>query len=174
MNYVLVMTEGKVELEFLKLLQDRNLLIFEEKSLLFEDMYHARQLDGKLLNYIQQTSFDSKIIIYRIGDKMTDELKISPKLIKTKIESQVKVCTLPEFEILLIINENLKKEFDKSQKKASEFIKSKFKTNTKQSGFVSKYFGSMSDAEIINLLKRYSELKKKPKDCLTLYDLIKK
>ena len=90
MNYVLVMTEGKVELEFLKLLQDRNLLIFEEKSLLFEDMYHARQLDGKLLNYIQQTSFDSKIIIYRIGDKMTDELKISPKLIKTKIESQVK------------------------------------------------------------------------------------
>ena len=52
MNYVLVMTEGKVELEFLKLLQDSNLLIFEEKSLLFEDMYHARQLDGKLLNYI--------------------------------------------------------------------------------------------------------------------------
>ena len=31
MNYVLVMTEGKVELEFLKLSQDRNLLIFEEK-----------------------------------------------------------------------------------------------------------------------------------------------
>lgn len=171
------MTEGTCEQEFLNILLERNLLKFTKDDLLMDKIYHARQIEGQILGFIQALNPKSGVIIYRVGDKMKERLKIPSQLMKEKIISEIKICTLPEFEILLILNEGLYEEYLKSKSnfKPSEFYKKKNKSFNKTRKYVNDYFSPMSNEEIIDLINLYV-LKRShshKKDELTLKELLK-
>lgn len=73
--------------------------------------FHARQLASPILIPILN-QYHGEIIIYRIGDKMNDKLKIN-KEYKEFIKGQYRFCAKPELEILLIIVENKLNAFKK-------------------------------------------------------------
>lgn len=177
MNYILLMTEGTCEQEFLNVLLERNLLKFSKDDLLMDKIYHARQIEGEILGFIQALNPSNGVIIYRVGDKMKDKLRIPPQLMKEKIKDEIKICTLPEFEILLILNDDYYEEYLKSKSnfKPSEFYKRKNKSFNKSRIFINDYFSSMSNEEIIELINLYV-LKRShshKKDELTLKELLK-
>ncbi len=157
MNYILIMTEGSDELAFVNVLLNKGILKFKREELLMEDIYHARQITGELIGYIQLLPYEDTVSIYRIGDKMTDELTIPKSILKSKISGKYDISTTPEFEILFILNEGLYKEYlkTKSTKKPSVFYKEHNKEYKKQSEFVREYFENMSTKEIISLIKLY-------------------
>lgn len=157
MNYILIMTEGTTELAFLDVLLEKNILKFDKKELLMEEMYHSRQIDGEIIGYIQILSYQDKVFIYRVGDGLKDKLTIPTTILPEKIAGIIDVSTTPEFEILFILNENLYDEFlkVKSNIKASSFYKIHNKQYKKQYKFVYEYFSKMSNEEIINLIDLY-------------------
>lgn len=177
MNYKLIMTEGQDELAFINVLLKKNLLIFKKEELLMEQIFHKRQIDGELIGYIQGLGSKDTVDIYRVGDKLSDKLKIPHAILSHKIAHKFNICTLPEFEILFILNENYFDEFIKvkSKKSASEFYKEKNKKYRKQSNYVKQYFEEMSEKEIIDLICLY--VKKHGRvhndDQLTLKEIIK-
>ena len=108
---------------------------------------------------------------------MKDKLKIPSQLMKEKIKNEIKICTLPEFEILFILNENLYDEYlkSKSSLKPSEYYKKKNKSFNKTRKFVNDYFSTLSNEEIIDLINLYV-LKRShshKKDELTLKEILK-
>ena len=177
MNYKLIMTEGPNELVFINVLLKKNLLIFKKEDLLMEQAFHKRQIDGELIGYIQGLPNGDTVDIYRVGDKLSDKLKIPRSILSGKIEKEIKICTLPEFEILFILNEKLFDEYKKvkSKKSPSEFYKEKNNEYKKQSTFVKRYFEEMQNSEIVNLILLYVKKhgKSHDKDQLTLEELLK-
>lgn len=151
------MTEGSDELAFINVLLDRKILKFKREELLMEDIYHARQINGVLVGYIQLLPASDTVSIYRIGDKLSDDLTIPKNILKSKIRGKFDISTTPEFEILFILNEGLYDEYMKvkSSKKPSVFYKEHNKKYKKQASFVKEYFESMTDEEIISLIKLY-------------------
>ena len=101
---ILIMCEGPNELKIINLLLDNGKLKFTRDDLLDMRPFHARQLTSPQLKPALD-AYHGEIAIYRIGDKMTDSLKI-PKELLLSIKSQAKFCTKPELEMLLIIAEN--------------------------------------------------------------------
>ena len=85
--------------------------------------------------------------IYRVGDKLSDRLRIPQTIMSGKINNRLKVCTLPEFEILFILNEGLYDEYlkVKTDEKPSIFYKKINHHYKKQSTFVRQYFSDMSN-----------------------------
>lgn len=156
MKSILIMTEGPSEKTFLDLLLRRNLLCFRKEDLFYHEIYFSRQIKGMLLANLESLSMQDKVVIIRVGDKMSDSLKIPP-LIKPKIEREIKVCTLPEFEILMILKEDKWMEYqkNKSKEKPSDFIKVILPGYRKKSIQVLEYFSKLTDDEILNLLNDY-------------------
>lgn len=177
MNYKLLMTEGSDEKAFLEVLKEKNLLCFSEEELLMDGIYHKRQMDTQIKAYLQQLPCKDSVDIYRVGDKLTDEIRIPQSVSTSKIRAKYKVCTLPEFEILLILYEGLYGEFlkQKSKKKPSEFYKEKHKDYHKQVSYITDYFSEMSDNQIKDLIHLYVKERGNThkKDQLTLNVLIK-
>ncbi len=151
MNYILIMTEGNTELAFLNVLLEKGILKFSTEELLMEKIYHSRQIDGEIKGYIQQVDYKDKVFIYRVGDKLSDKLTIPSSILPEKIGGVIDISTTPEFEVLFLLNEDLYDEFlkVKSTVKASEFYKMNHKGYGKQSKFVTNYFDTMTNEEII-------------------------
>lgn len=104
----LILTEGTDEKALFDLLLSRGLLKFKKDDLLFNEIHHGRQLKymPKQVTAIQMLPNQEKVKIIRIGDKLNDVFQI-PKDLRMKIDSSCEdYHTTPEFEILLIINEN--------------------------------------------------------------------
>ena len=122
-----------------------------------EDVYHARQITGELIGYIQLLPSGDTVSIYRIGDKLSDKLIVPTNIMSEKIKDKYDISTTPEFEVLFLLNENLYDDYlkVKSIKKPSEFYKEHNKNYKKQSSFVKKYFESMTNDEIIKLIELY-------------------
>lgn len=156
MNYILIMTEGKTELAFLNVLLEKNILKFEKEELLMEEIYHSRQIDSEIKEYIQLLDYGNKVI-YRVGDGLKDKLSIPPSILPEKIAGKMDISTTPEFEMLFILNENLYDEYlkVKSNVKASSFYKKHNKKYKKQYDFIYEYFLKMSNKKIINLIDLY-------------------
>ena len=76
MNYKLIMTEGTVELSFLEVLLEKDLLMFNKDELLAEKIFHQRQINGEVMGFIQMLPMSDSVTIYRVGDKLSDALKI--------------------------------------------------------------------------------------------------
>ena len=157
MNYILIMTEGNNELAFVNVLLEKGILKFKKEELLMEDVYHARQITGELMGYIQLLPSGDTVSIYRIGDKLSDKLIVPTNILSEKIKDKYDISTTPEFEVLFLLNENLYDDYlkVKSIKKPSEFYKEHNKNYKKQSSFVKKYFESMTNDEIIKLIELY-------------------
>lgn len=158
MNYILIMTEGNTELALLNVLLEKGILKFSTEELLMEKIYHSRQIDGEIKGYIQQVDYKDKVFIYRVGDKLSDKLTIPSSILPEKIGGVINISTIPEFEVLFLLNEDLYDEFlkVKSTVKASEFYKMHHKGYNKQSKFVTNYFDAMTNEEIISLIDLYS------------------
>lgn len=142
MNYILIMTEGNNELAFVNVLLEKGIFKFKKEELLMEDVYHARQITGELMGYIQLLPSGDTVSIYRIGDKLSDKLIVPTNIMSEKIKDKYDISTTPEFEVLFLLNENLYDDYlkVKSIKKPSEFYKEHNKNYKKQSSFVKKYF----------------------------------
>lgn len=155
----MIMTEGSDELAFVNILLSKGILKFKKEELLMEDVYHARQITGELVSYIQMLPGEDTVSVYRIGDKLTDELIIPKSILKSKISGKYDISTMPEFEILFILNEGLYEEYLKSKsiKKPSVFYKERNKKYKKQSSFVTEYFESMAGDDIVSLLRLYAK-----------------
>ena len=82
------MCEGPNELKIVNLLLDNGKLKFTRDDLLDMRPFHARQLTSPQLKPALD-AYHGEIAIYRIGDKMTDSLKI-PKELLLSIKSQAK------------------------------------------------------------------------------------
>jgi transcription antitermination factor NusG len=167
------MTEGSDELAFINVLIDKNLLKFNKEMLLDDRAFHSRQIVSPIKEYIQQLKPNDTVSIYRVGDKMSDKLFIPKDLNRNKIKDIFNVKTLPEFEILFLLNENLFESYCKVKSiyKPSTFFKIKNPKYNKQSIFVTEYFSNLDSDQIINLLRKYEKIKKHDKH-LSLIDLI--
>ncbi len=154
------MTEGTCEKALLDILLSRNMLIYNYDDLLYQQIFHARQINNQLLEMINQLPVGESLSIVRVGDKLDDTLDLTE--IELLVKESLKVCIKPEFEILHILNENLFKEFMKvkSKKKACDFYSEK-NAEYKKSYVVNKqYFDKLNDEELISLIKLY-DIKRK-------------
>ncbi len=151
------MTEGSDELAFINVLLEKKILKFRREELLMEDVYHARQINGVLVGYIQLLPSEDTVSIYRIGDKLSDDLTIPKSILKGKRNGKYDISTTPEFEILFILNEGLYEEYlkVKSVEKPNVFYKKHNKNYKKQASFVKDYFSVMTNEEIVSLIDLY-------------------
>ncbi len=176
MKYIL-MCEGKNELTVLNLLLGHDKLIITPNELLGLVPYQARQLDKSPQILGMMNIYTEDVIIYRIGDKMTDELRI-PKQIKKRVIREEKYCTLPELEILLIISEEKYNEYIKQKSKITpkKFAKMYIKCNRMRydnsSLFYEKYYQDID--KLVQAIQQYSVLHKThKKDEHYLIELLK-
>ena len=79
MNQYLIMCEGTNELAIINMLIDSGKMCFTRKDLLNREAYFARQLNNPVISSAIKT-YNDKIVIIRIGDKLSDELKIPKDL----------------------------------------------------------------------------------------------
>ena len=176
MKYYLIMTEGNTEKTFLEILSDRNLLKYKKDELLYHKIFQLRQIDNATIHKIYALPKDSSLVIIRVGDTLSDELKI-PNEIKYIFKGKtIDVCTKPEFEILMIINDGLYEDYlkVKSITKPSRYYTKKNKKYDKSSEYTKKYFNNLTDKEIIDLVKEEHKLRNKAnrKSAFTLKYLI--
>lgn len=173
----LILLEGNTEKAFIEVLMDKGMLKISADDMLDIRPHQKRQIDTYLLALIRQLDPEDKVRIIKIGDKMSDKLRI-PKDIVDKIESQEKYCTKPEFEMLLIIAEGLVKEYEKvkSTRKAKPFVKANITYNktryTNSSKWIKAYFDAKSKEEIVMILKEYKRIKKHAPNELYLSNLV--
>lgn len=164
MNYWLIITEGSTEKALLDVLLNKGLLRFEKTELIYHQIFHARQLDQAMIQRIRNTGHGNTVSILRLGDKLSDKLKLKSKELESgKITEIIKVCIKPEFEILMILNEGLYGEYFKKKSKMHpcEFYQSKNPKYRKQPEYVTKYFESMTKEEILALINIYDQKRKK-------------
>lgn len=174
---ILIMCEGPNELKIVNLLLDNDKLKFNRDGLLDMRPFHARQLTSPQLKPALD-AYHGDIEIYRIGDKMSDTLKI-PKELSPFIKSQRKFCTKPELEILLIIGEQLVREFEKvkSKQKPKDFCKQNIAYKNRKydnsTDFYDVYYSDRIDALTTAITEYHRTHGKHKNDEGYLYDLLK-
>lgn len=174
----LIMCEGPNELEIINMLLEHDKLIFTEDDLLNLVPFHARQIKNNAVLKAALNLYQGEVEVIRIGDKLNDKL-IIPAEYKKRVLAVKKYCIKPEIEMLLIISENLNKEFEKVKSKTSPksfskdnivYNRVRYNNNTK---FYRDYYGNRIDL-LVDAIKRYKQLKgKHQKDELYLADLLK-
>lgn len=173
----LIMCEGPNELEIIRILLRHNYLKFTSDDLLGLVPYHARQIEKSPAVKMALNSYPGTVQVLRIGDSLNEKLKI-PKDYKDKISSVEKYCTKPELEMLLIIAENLVKEFEKTKSKVKpkDFCKQHVKHGkihyNNSTTFYSDYFGENPNL-LIACLKEYQRIKKHKNDESYVAELLK-
>ena len=160
----LILLEGSTEKAFIEILMDKGIFAINADDMLDMRPHQKRQIDTYLLALIRQLDLDDKVKIIKIGDKMSDKLRI-PKDIINKIESEEKYCTKPEFEMLLILAEGLTKEYGKVKSTikpksfAKEYIVHNKDKYTNSSKWIKSYFEEWNTRNIKNLLQSYKKYK---------------
>ncbi len=174
---ILIMCEGPNELKIVNLLLDNNKLKFTRDDLLDMRPFHARQLTSPQLKPALD-AYHGDIEIYRIGDKMSDALKVSKELLPV-IKSQAKFCTKPELEMLLIIAENKTSDFEKvkTKQKPKDFCKQnvifKRKKYDNSTVFYEDYFGDRIELLVSAITEYHRTHGKHKSDEGYLFDLLK-
>lgn len=163
MQYLL-MCEGQNEKAIIELLIDSNKLIIKRKDLLNREVFFSRQIKNTPnLRIALRTYNNPNIEIWRIGDKQTDKLEI-PKEFENIIDKSkiYRFCTKPELEILLIINKDLIKEYNKVKSKTSakDFAKINIKFNGVKYDASTKFWNNYYSNNTNSLIKDICEYKK--------------
>ncbi len=173
----LIMCEGPNELAVIQMLLDNERLIFSEDDLLGLRPYYAKQLNSAIKTELNIYP-GNDVCIFRIGDTLTDELKI-PSDYKGKIERVERYCTKPELEILLIISEDKWDEYNKDKSKImpKEFAKMNVKCDSKRydnsTKFYEEYFKKYGYDKLVWTIEEYKRLKKHKKGEHFLAELLK-
>ncbi|HBK02771.1 MAG TPA: GNAT family acetyltransferase [Clostridiales bacterium] len=174
---ILIMCEGPNELKVINLLLDNDKLKFTRDDLLDMRPFHARQLTSPQLKPALD-AYHGEIEIYRIGDKMSDTLKI-PKELSPTVKLQAKFCTKPELEMLFIIAENKVQDFEKvkAKQKPKDFCKKNVVFNRKKydnsTAFYEDYFSTRINLLISAITEYHRTHGKHKKDEGYLFDLLK-
>lgn len=159
---ILIMCEGSNELEIMKILLEHDCLNFTENDLLGLTPYHARQITSSAQVRTELNIYPGEVVIYRIGDKQSDKLKI-PMEYKEKIVDIKKFCTKPELEMLFIIAEHLTAEYEKvkSKVKPKDFAKNNIRCGKRKydnsTSFYTEYFGSNPEL-LVQCIKEYKKI----------------
>ena len=163
---ILLACEGQSEVYLIKNLIERGHLSFDH-PLLLDEPIKLRQL-VEIAPIINSLPKDEDLIVFRIGDTLKDELSLLKFEMRSNHIKVFKVCTKPEIEILVIINENLFSEFNKKTKntKPKSFVREKIKDFEPEDYF--------SRHDMLNDLIEYKRLKNHKKDEMYLIDLIRK
>lgn len=177
---ILLMCEGKNEEAILNILLDNDLLVFTRDDLIGLKPYAIRQLSNPTIRS-ELKHFNSLVKVYRVGDKQSDKLLILNDLKKIVTKDEIfKYCTKPEFEILLILNEGLEKEYEKVKSKMSpkSFAKKNIKFNGRKydqsTEFIMLYYGGDNGKNLVSNIKKYKIYKKQhEKDELYSADILK-
>ena len=173
------MCEGPNELTLINILLENDALIFSEDDLLGLTAYHARQIKTNAQVRLALNLYDGNdVTVMRVGDKQTDRLLI-PADFKDKIYEVEKYCTLPELEMLLLISEDLVKEYEKvkSTVRPKVFAKEHIRCNRRRydnsSRFYRDYYGNEC-RKLINAIREYKRIRgSHEKDELYLADILK-
>ena len=173
----LMMCEGRNEKAIMNLLLDAKKLKITRDDLIELTPFNVRQLGNPTIISMLK-NYNKEVTVLRIGDSQRDKLIIPDELKDIVSPNRIyKYCTLPEIEMLLIINEGLYSEFLKSNDKPKEFAKKNIRYNKtkydQSSEFFVNYYGGRRMANLIDNLKKYKNLKKHNKDQLYLADLLK-
>lgn len=161
----LIMCEGPNELEIINMLLEHDKLIFTEDDLLNLVPFHARQIKNNAVLKTALNLYQGEVEVIRIGDKLNDKL-IIPAEYQKRVLAVKKYCIKPEIEMLLIISENLNKEFEKVKSKTSPksfskdnivYNRVRYNNNTK---FYRDYYGNRIEL-LVDAIKRYKQLKGK-------------
>ena len=158
---ILIMCEGPNELAIIKLLLENNKFKFTTDDLVTLTPFHARQLTSSTAVKTALNIYKGKFVIYRIGDTLTDNLRI-PTEYTNRVTEVKKYCTKPELEILLIISEGLDKEFNKVKSHTSpkNFAKSYIKHHKKKynnsTSFYIDYYGNNIEI-LVSSIKTYKQ-----------------
>lgn len=177
---ILLLCEGNNEEVLLNILLDANAFRFTRDDLIGLRPYPIRQLNNPTIKS-DLKYYGFPVIVYRIGDKQNDKLVI-PKDLKNIVHCNrvYKYCTKPELEMLLILNENLEKEYEKvkSVESPKSFAKKYIKYNgikyDQSSEFLEMYFGGKNVKKLIKSISKYKKYKKHHNsDELYLADLLK-
>ena len=172
------MTEGTWEKALIDVLISKNIFSIPVEWLLYEQIFHARQIKQSLIEMINQLPANEKIMIIRIGDKLSDELLI-PEEIENKVEQCLKICIKPEFEILHLIFKDVDSKYlrnYKSKMKPSEYLHNIDCNYEKSYEYNYCFFSKLSDEKLSFVIKKYSNIRRKVhnKNELLLEELIKK
>lgn len=165
---IVLACEGECEVKLIFSLIEKKQLVFENQIFMNEPQ-KIKQINKLPFKAIINTlPNEEQIVVYRIGDTLTDELSLKGLEARIPYITIYKICTKSEIEILPIINENLYKEYLKT--KANVFPKEFAKQNIKNFEF-NDYIDSH---DMLYCIKEYHRLKKKThnKDELTLFELI--
>ena len=160
---IVLACEGNSEVYLLRSLIEKGMIVFDSQIFMDGPIY-ARQIQRykALLLTVPTTE---EIIVYRIGDTLTDELDL--RGFEARSITVKKICTKPEIELLIIIQEGLLNAFEKSKSfiRPKEFIKMhRPKIDIKD------YFNEHDMSESI---RKYKQIKKHSKGLGYLADLLK-
>ena len=112
---ILLACEGQSEVFLLNSLIEKGYLNFKY-PLLLDEPIRLRQL-AEIAPIINALPVDEEIIIYRVGDTLKEEFDLSKFKMRQNHMKVYKVCTKPEIEVLVIINEGIYPEYIKNSKK---------------------------------------------------------
>lgn len=166
---ILLMCEGQNEEAILNILLDNDLLTFTRDDLIGLKVYTIRQLNHPTIKS-ELKHYGLPVKVYRVGDKQNDKLVIPNDLKRIVIKNEIyKYCTKPEFEMLLILNECLEKEYEKVKSKMSpkSFAKKNIKMNGKKydqsTEFIKLYYGGDNVSNLIENIKNIKHIKSNTK-----------
>lgn len=175
----LILCEGSNEQTIINLLLDHKKLKFCRNDLIGLIPYHARQLSNPIVKSALRM-YHLPVTVLRIGDTQREKMTIPKDLKEIVSRDNIETyCSLPELEILLIINENLYNDFIKSgEKSAKTYAKRNIVYHKKRydqtNEFIQIYYGGKRITNLINNLNEYKRIKKHNKDQKYLADLLKK
>lgn len=154
------MCEGKNEEALVNLLIDNNKLILTREDLIGRKPYNVRQLTHPVIK-TEIKHYNDEIIVYRIGDKQSDEVKVPLDLKDYVSKSRIfKFCTKPELEILLIINEGMLKDYNKSRLTPKQYALKNIKFNGRKYDQSTDFFINYYEKRVNNLVNNISEYKR--------------
>lgn len=171
---ILVMCEGPNELAVFNVLLDNSMLGFSRSDLLGLTAYHARQIRLSKQVQLALNMFPGRVLVIRVGDKLNEALPI-PTVNREKIIGVYKCCTKPELEMLLIIAEDLRHEYEKSGMTPKQFAKAHIKLGRQKydnsTQFFVDYF-SPTPEKLQMAIVEYKRIKRHAGDELFLADLM--
>lgn len=164
---VVLACEGACEVYLMQQLLDNDCLIFNKKEILDRRPIHMRQ-PKEISALIDTLSVNEKIVFYRIGDTQKEDFSLSCFWARKENISVYKVCTKPEIEILIIINEHLHEEYMKTKSKVSpkQFVKTHIKDYVSFNDYIQNH-------DMIWSIKEYKRIKRNDKNELYIDDLLK-
>ena len=179
-KYIACICEGSAERAIIKILLDKNRLIFTWDDLLDGEILRCRNAKNAPLEKTEdekkfeeqhlRKAFTDRITVLRVLDSRREEFKLS-KAYASKIDV-VNVITAPEIEMLVIFTEGKYEEYKKSKKKPSAFCKEDLRiADVKSTHFVESYFADIN--VLIKAIREYQRVSRIQRGEYALADLLK-